>query len=344
MSRPLGTAAELERRRRRAVQLYRQGERPVDITRILGIHRSSLYRWLAADDDRPDGLAAQPHPGPTPRLTDDQLRELEGLLEKGAKAHGWPNQLWTAARVAQLIRRHFGVSYDADHVRRFLRTRLGWTSQKPQRRARERDEDEIARWLREDFPRLVRRTTKRGAHLVLLDEAGFMLTPSLRRTLAKRGHTPILEAWDRRDRISAISCITVSPVRRRLNLYFDLLPDNANVTGEDVVLFLKALRRQLPGPWTVLWDRHQIHSRSKAVKAYLAGHPEVVVEDFPSYAPELNPDEGVWGWTKYGKLANLAADNTDRLRDHLIELLVDLKFTPELLAAFIEHTDLPLKL
>jgi transposase len=316
----------------------------VDITRILGIHRSSLYRWLAADDDRPDGLAARPHPGPTPRLADRQLHELEGLLAQGAKAHGWPNQLWTAVRVAQLIRRHFGVSYDADHVRRFLRTRLGWTSQKPQRRARERDEDEIARWLREDFPRIVRRTRRRGAHLVLLDEAGFMLTPSLRRTLAQRGHTPILQAWDRRDRVSAISCITVSPVRRRLNLYFDLLPDNANVTGADVVLFLKALRRQLPGPLTVLWDRHRIHSRSKAVQAYLAAHPEVVVEDFPGYAPELNPDEGVWGWTKYGKLANLAADDTDRLRDHLIDVLVELKFTPELLAALIEHTDLPLKL
>src|SRR5262249_10577631 len=253
-----------------------------DITRILGIHRSSLYRWLAADEHRPGGLTARPHPGPTPRLSDGQLRELESLLEQGAKAHGWPNQLWTAARVAQLIRRHFGVSYDADHVRRFLRTRLGWTSQKPQRKARERDEDEIARWLREEFPRLVQETTARGAHLVLLDEAGVMLTPSVRRTLAKRGHTPGLDAWDRRDRISAISGITVSPVRRRLNLYFDLLPDNANVNGEAVVDFLKALHRQLPGPLTVLWDRNQIHSRSKAVQAYLAGHPEIVVEDFPS--------------------------------------------------------------
>src|SRR6266508_3333939 len=145
MSRPPGTAAELERRRRRAVQLYRQGERPADITRLLGLHRSSLYRWLAAVAQRPGGLAAKPHPGPTPRLADDQLRQLEGLLDQGAQAHGWPNPLWTA-----------------DRVRRFLRTRLGWTSQKPQRKARERDEDEIACWLRAQFPRLVRQTKERG--------------------------------------------------------------------------------------------------------------------------------------------------------------------------------------
>jgi transposase len=120
MSRPVGTAAELERRRRRAIQLLRQGESPTDIARILGVARPSLYRWQQLADRAPAGLAAKPHPGPTPRLSDDQLHELEGLLEQGAKAHGWPNQLWTAARVAQLIRRHFDVSFHPDHVRRYL--------------------------------------------------------------------------------------------------------------------------------------------------------------------------------------------------------------------------------
>jgi transposase len=341
MSRPFGTAAELERRRRRAIELMDQGESPTTIARILGTDRSSLYRWRDAART-PAGLAARPHPGPTPRLSERQWHQLERLLEQGAKAHGWPNQLWTAARVAVLVRRHFGVSYHPDHLRRALRARLGWTSQKPRRRAKERDEDGIARWLRQDFPRIVRETWERSAYLVLLDESGFQLTPSVRRTLAKRGRTPVLDAWDRRDRISAISCITVSPRRRRLNLHFQLLPDNANVQGEDVVEYLRALRATLGRPMTVLWDRNQIHGRSKAVKAYLARHPEIITEDFPGYAPELNPDEGVWGWVKYGQLSNLAAENTDVLRHHLIDLLVLLKFDPDLLASFIEETNLPL--
>jgi transposase len=319
----------------------RQGESPTTIARILGTDRSSLYRWRAAARG-PAGLAAKPHPGPTPRLSDDQFHQLEALLQRGAKAHGWPNQLWTAARVAVLIRRHFGVRYHPDHVRRFLRARLGWTSQKPRRRAKERDEDGIARWLREDFPRIVRAAWARSAYLILLDESGFLLTPSVRRTLAKRGHTPVLDAWDRRDRISAISSITVSPQRHRLNLHFQLLPDNANVHGEDVVAYLRALRAALGAPMTIVWDRNQIHGRSKAVKAYLAKHPEIVTEDFPGYAPDLNPDEGVWGWVKYGQLSNLAAENTDVLRDHLIDLLVQLKCDPGLLASFIEETNLPL--
>ena len=343
MSRPFGTAAELERRRRRAVELMDQGESPTTIARILGTDRSSLYRWRQAARTAA-GLAAKPQPGPTPRLPDEQLLQLERLLQRGAKAHGWPNQLWTAARVAVLVRRHFGVSYHPDHLRRALRARLGWTSQKPRRRAKERDEDGIARWLRQDFPRVVGAAWRRSAYLVLLDESGFQLTPSVRRTLAKRGHTPVLDAWDRRDRISAISAITVSPRRHRLNLHFQLLPDNANVQAEDVVEYLRGLRAVLRAPMTVLWDRNQIHGRSKVVKAYLAQHPEVVTEDFPAYAPELNPDEGVWGWAKYGRLSNLAADNTDVLRDHLIDLLVQLKLDPELLASFIEETNLPLAL
>src|SRR5947209_14183249 len=105
MSRPIGTPAELERRRRRAVDLLRQGESPTVMARILGVRRASLYRWDKQARSGPDGLAATPHPGPTPRLHDSQLEELEDLLLEGATAHGWPNELWTAARVTEVIRR-----------------------------------------------------------------------------------------------------------------------------------------------------------------------------------------------------------------------------------------------
>src|SRR5262249_50390412 len=160
-----------------------------------------------------------------------------------------------------------------------------------QRRARERDEQAILRWQSETFPRIARETQQRGAHLVFLDESGFQLTPSVRRTWAPRGQTPILDAWDRRDRISAISSITVSPTTRRLNLYFDLLEDNTNVHAQDVVNYLRHLKTQLGGPLTILWDGSRVHDRAKLVQAFLAEHPEIQTERLPAYAPELNPDE-----------------------------------------------------
>jgi transposase len=275
-------------------------------------------------------------------LSQEQQRQLAFLLQQGAETHGWPNRLWTTRRIATLIQRHFGIGLHHDHVGRFLRQRLGWTPQKPRRQARERDETAILYWQYSKFPRIARRARERNAHLVFLDESGFMLTPTVRRTWAPRGRTPILSCWDRRDRLSAISCITVSPQARRLNLYFDLLPDNSNVQAENIVAFLRQLKMQLPGPFTVLWDGSRIHSKSGVVQAYLSEHPEIQVETLPPYAPELNPDEGVWGWSKYGRLANLAASNTDELRNHVAEELVALKDNRGMLASLIAQTGLPL--
>jgi transposase len=337
MSRPIGTADELERRRVRAVQAVADGEPRKTVAKVLGVHIKTVSRWVRAAR-RPGGLEAKPQPGPTPGLADADLHRLEGLLSGGAKAHGWHNQLWTAARVARLIERHFGIPYHPEHVRKILRLRLGWTSQKPRRKARERNDKEVARWVGDEFPRIVREAWRRSAYLVFLDESGFFLTPTVRRTLAPRGKTPVLDAWDRRDRWSAISCITLSPVAGRPGLYFDLL--DHNVHGEDVVAFLADLHRRL-GRLPVVWGRNQIHSKSKAVKAWLAKHPDVVAEDFPGYVPDLNPDEGVWGWTKYGRLANLAANDREELWDHVVDELITVKHSPDLLGGFIRQTGLP---
>jgi len=134
----------LERRRRRAVELVKQGESPAEVAYFLGCGRSSVYTWLKLDRDAAEKLAAKPHTGPKPRLTDEQIKELEGLLLKGAKAHGWHNDLWSAHRVAEVIRRHFGVGYHVEHARKVIRRRLNWSSQRPQKKAKQRNAEKIA--------------------------------------------------------------------------------------------------------------------------------------------------------------------------------------------------------
>jgi transposase len=337
--RPIGTALELQRRRERAVAAVREGQAPAAVARVLGVDRSTVYHWLR-QARRPGGLAAKPRSAPS-RLSDPQLQRLEGLLKQGATAHGWATDLWTAARVAEVIRRHFGVRHHPEHVRKVLKRRLGWTSQKPQKKARERNEDGIRRWREEEFPRIARAAADRRAHLVFLDESGFQLSPTVRRTLAPRGQTPVLRCWDKRDRLSAISCLTFSPRRHRPGLYFRVLPKNVNAHGEDVVAFLKDLHWSLPR-MTVIWDRSRIHSRSAAVREYLAGHPDIVVEDLPGYAPDLNPDELVWGWAKYGRLSNYAAPDVPALRAAIERELKLLREQRHLLRQFLNHTELPL--
>jgi transposase len=335
-----GTAAELERRRRRAVELMEQGEAPGVVARIMGVTRPSLHRWRRMARCG-TGLAAKPAAGARRRLTDPQMKELEGLLDEGAPAHGFPNELWTSARVAQLIRRHFGIQYHPDYVRRLLRRRLGWTSHKPQRRARQRNDKEVERWKADEFPRILREAWRRHAHVAFLDESGFMLMPLVRRTLARRGRRVFLRCSAKHDRISAISCVTLSPRAMHVGLYFWFL-FNENFHGEEVVEFLKYLSGKAPGEWTVVWDGNNIHSRSRAVKAWLARHPRVVVEDFPSHDPDANPDEWVWSWAKYGELCNLCPADVENLADAVWDVLEKLKHQPATLASFVMDAGVPL--
>jgi len=341
--RPEGSAEELEKRRRRAVQLVDAGERPGVVARILGVTPSSLSRWRRLARC-PDGLAAKPALGPKPRWSDEQLPALEALLKQGAVAHDWTNHLWTTKRVAVLIRRHFGIDYHPEHVRKVLKRRLGWTSQKPQKHARECNDKEVERWIADDWPRILRQAFQRRARIALLDESGFMLSPTVRRTLAPRGQTPRLVCSDRHDRIRVSSAITLSPRALRVGLHFMLLGDNENFHGEEVVLFLQQLKGEVGGPWTIVWDRNQIHSKARVVKAWLARHPEVVVEEFPAHAPDTSPDEEVWSWTKYGKLCNLAPADVAELRQHVWDTLTALKQQPQLLTSFILHARVPLLL
>ena len=171
-----------------------------------------------------------------------------------------------------------------------------------------------------------------------------MLTPTVRRTFAPEGKTPILKGWDRHDRISAISCITISPVKKRLGLYFHLLPDDTNVNGDRMVEFLRELHRQLPVRLTVVWYRGNVHDRSKAVRAFLLEHPSIETEQLPSYTPEASPDEGVWGHTKHGPLANYAPEDTAELRAVLTSELWRLQRSPKLLASFVRHAKIPIQL
>ena len=152
--RPTGSPEALERRRQRAVELLRQHLPPVEVAQRVGVDRRSVRRWKAAYRKQGEGaLRAKPAPGRPPRLSVPEKTELAATLLKGAKAAGFPTDLWTCPRVGQLIAHRFGVRYHVDHIGRLLRS-LGFTPQKPTRRAIERDEAEIQRWLKEQWPRI----------------------------------------------------------------------------------------------------------------------------------------------------------------------------------------------
>jgi transposase len=152
--RPSGSPEALERRRLRAISLFQDGYQPVEIAKKLGVGRRSIQRWKAAFlIGGEEAIRPRPAPGRPSKLNGTAKKVLEKALLRGARAAGYGTDLWTCPRIAQVISKAFGVRYHVDHIGRLLRC-LGWSPQKPQRRAIERDEASIQRWVKTAWPKV----------------------------------------------------------------------------------------------------------------------------------------------------------------------------------------------
>lgn len=166
-----------------------------------------------------------------------------------------------------------------------------------------------------------------------------MLQPVCRRTWAPRGRTPVYYAWDRRDRLSAVSAVTVSPQRRRLGLYFELHAHN--IRAPDFERFVVRLLQRFPRGLILVQDRYSVHRA--AARRLLARFPQrLQIEWLPAYAPDLNPDEQVWNRAKYTDLANFIPDDVHHLNRALRRSLKRTQTQQHLLRSFFKHAKLGL--
>jgi transposase len=143
-----------QRRRMGAAKLFRKGYSQAEVARQLEVSRQTASRWHAVwETGGQKALAGAGRTGRKCKLSDEELRRLATLLLAGAPAHGYETDLWTLKRIARVIRREFKVSYHPGHVWKVL-GQLGWSCQRPERKARERNEDGIKRWLRYRWPKI----------------------------------------------------------------------------------------------------------------------------------------------------------------------------------------------
>jgi transposase len=145
----------LRQRRMQAADMFRRGKRQVDVAEKLGVSQPTASRWyqLWVAGGRA-ALVGAGRAGRRPKLSAEQLAQVEAALVKGPKANGFPTEMWTLARVAEVIERVTGVRHGTTQTWTLLRERLGWSVQRPARRARERNDEAIATWVREDWPRI----------------------------------------------------------------------------------------------------------------------------------------------------------------------------------------------
>src|SRR5258706_6946644 len=164
-----------------------------------------------------------------------------------------------------------------------------------------------------------------GAHIVFADESGFLLIPSVVRTWARQEKAHIhRHRQGRRDKISVISGISLSPKRQRVGLYYLLFFEN--IGQQEVCIFLREVLRNLRGPVIVLLDNSSTH-KGEPLQKLLGQHPRLRIKHFPSYAPELNPDEGVWSLAKR-ELSNSCPKDVDELMEDIIRSINGIRSSP----------------
>jgi transposase len=155
--RPYGSPQTLERRRRRAIALLEQGLSLSEVARRLHASVGSVYQWRQAWQTGGEAaLAPKPVPGRPRKLTDEQRQQVLQLVRQGARAHGFPNELWTLRRIAAMLQVHCGVRYHPAQIWKILRS-LGWSCQVPERQPIQRDESAIAHWKRYTWPAIKKR-------------------------------------------------------------------------------------------------------------------------------------------------------------------------------------------
>ena len=155
-----------EARRFQAWELKQKGWKQKDIAEALGVTPGAVSQWMKrVEEDGVDALRYRPSPGAKSRLSQAQQQDLLGVLEKGAEAHGCRGDVWTQPRIARLIKREFGVSYHPRHMGRLLKA-LGWSNQKPEQRASQRDEAAIERWRTETWDEVKKSPTRRTDHRI----------------------------------------------------------------------------------------------------------------------------------------------------------------------------------
>ncbi|MGW7427679.1 IS630 family transposase [Streptomyces sp. NPDC054813] len=320
-----GLTAERRRLRERiqceAAERFARSEKTAVIAKDLRVSERSVERWRRAwrawREGGMEALASR-EPPKLPKLSDGQFAELEKELALGPAKCGWDDQRWTLARIRALIAWKFQVDCSMAAVWRLLH-RHGWSWQCPARRAVERDEHAVLVVEEGCVAAGGMTVAALGAFIVFEDEAGFAMTPPRARTWGWRGQTPVVRvrgrSW-RRWSIAAMCCYRPGESARliyrpRQHRKYRGQGRNSFAWTDYRDLVVRA-HIQLGAPIVLIWDNLNTH-RAAGMREYAHEHDWLTIVQLPSYAPDLNPVEGIWSLLRRGPLANTAFTDDDHL-------------------------------
>ena len=286
----------LEHLRMRAIKLWKNKKKVKDIAEDFGLTKAAVYEWIKDYKKKGfNGLKKRKAKGAQPKLSDECIKNLVVMLKKTADNYGFETPLWDCKKITQLIKEKFGKSIHYSNVWRLLQ-RIGLSSQKPQRQAIQRDNEEVRDWIKNIWPNILAHAKRWQAMLYFQDESSVRLTSMLGTTWAKKGKTPTVRVTGKRGTICVTSAI--SPAGR---MVFRL--EKETVTNVQHIEFLKQIQKNHHNrKIIIIEDKARPHIAKEVAGFVETQKKKLAVYFLPSYSPELNPDEHVWAYLKGFKL------------------------------------------
>jgi transposase len=319
----------LEHIRKLAVKrVVEDGEAPSDVMKSLGLGRTSIYPWLRCYEDKGmEALAEKIAQGPEPKLSGQQRQRVKRwILGKDPRQYGFDYGLWTRRIVQRMIQEQFGVDLGLTAVGRLLAS-LEITPQKPLRRAYERDPVAVDLWVQETYPKLKKRAKRLGAKIFFLDEAGFQSDPCLGRTYGLKGKTPVVKTSGQRQSLNVISAVNARGE-------FWAVTYTGKLNAESFVVFLQNFMRGRACKVFLVVDGHPAH-KANSVKQYVQSlEGRLELHFLPPYAPDLNPDEFVWGHMKTNGVSKKPLKQNESLQKRIEEDLRNIAKNRKLVCSF----------
>ena len=302
------TAKQLTELRTRAVSAVQSGESPETVARVLGIHRSTLYGWLARYRGGGWGqLDARKRGGRPPKLDAQALQWVYDTVTQNQ-----PEQLklafalWTVKGLCTLIDTYLGVKLSPSSVHRLL-GQLGLSPQRPLWRAWQQDDAQVRAFKEQRYPELAARAQAEGGEIWFGDEASVRSDHHAGTTWAPKGQTPVVKSSGARFGVNLISAVS-----RRGELRFMALAGRMN--ADQFIGFLQRMLADSTRKIFLIVDGHPVH-KAKKVKAFVEARPdEIELHILPPYSPELNPDEHVWNELKSGVVGKQSVSGPDHLK------------------------------
>jgi len=319
----------LEHIRKLAVKrVVEDGESPSDVMKSLGLGRTSIYPWLRRyEDEGMSALVEKISQGPEPKLSEKQRQRVKRwIIGKDPRQYGLDYGLWTRRIVQKMIADKLGVELGLTAVGRLLAS-LEITPQKPLRRAYERDPAAVKLWVEETYPGLKKRAKRLGAKIFFLDEAGFQSDPVLGRTYGLKGKTPVVKTSGQRQSLNVISAVNARGE-------FWAATYTGKLNAESFVVFLQNFVEGRSYKVFLVVDGHPAH-KAKLAKDYvqsLKGRLEL--HFLPPYAPDLNPDEFVWGHMKTNGVSKKPLKQNESLQRRIEEDLNNIGNNCKLVRSF----------